>query len=85
MGFCSIRQQYSPELVRERAIGSLPALTALAGRGIQISWEVHLGCSLFACRAAVAPCVVQEGLLQRCRMLAVGQLGRLALLEAGGS
>lgn len=43
MGFCSIRQQYSPELVRERAIGSLPALLALAGRGIQISWEVRCG------------------------------------------
>ncbi len=41
MGFCSIRQQYSPELVRERAIGSLPALIGLAGRGIQISWEVR--------------------------------------------
>lgn len=40
MGFCSIRQQYSPELVRERAIGSLPALLALAGRGTQIGWEV---------------------------------------------
>ncbi|PRW32613.1 putative aarF domain-containing kinase chloroplastic isoform A [Chlorella sorokiniana] len=42
MGFCSIRQQYSPELVRERAIGSLPALLALAGRGMQIGWEVGL-------------------------------------------
>lgn len=40
MGFCSIRQQYSPELVRERAIGSLPAFVGLVGRGAQIGWEV---------------------------------------------
>ena len=42
MGFCSIRQQYSPELVRERAIGSPAALAGLAARGAQISWEVGL-------------------------------------------
>lgn len=42
MGFCSIRQQYSPELVRQRAIGSLPSFLALAARGSQIGWEVGL-------------------------------------------
>ncbi len=42
MGYCSIRQQYSPELVRERAIGSPGAFFALCMRGAQIGWEVGL-------------------------------------------
>jgi hypothetical protein len=40
MGYCSIRQQYSPELVTERAIGSPAALAALLARGTQIGLEV---------------------------------------------
>lgn len=42
MGYCSIRQQYSPELVREKAIGSPGAFFALCMRGAQIGWEVGL-------------------------------------------
>lgn len=42
MGYCSIRQQYSPELVREKAIGSPGAFFALCSRGAQIGWEVGL-------------------------------------------
>lgn len=52
MGFCSIRQQYSPELVREKAIGSLPALLALVGRGTQIGWEVRALAAGSTCRHA---------------------------------
>ena len=63
MGFCSIRQQYSPELVRERAIGSLPALLALAGLGIQISWEVRCAAQGGCCACCGCCC----GLLLRCR------------------
>ncbi|EFN50939.1 hypothetical protein CHLNCDRAFT_55429 [Chlorella variabilis] len=42
MGYCNIRQQYSPELVRQRAIGSPAAFLALCGRGVQIGTEVGL-------------------------------------------
>ena len=42
MGYCSIRQQYSPELVRQRAIGSPAAFAALVARGWQIGMEVGL-------------------------------------------
>ena len=40
VGFCNIRQQYSPELVRQRAIGSPAAALGLVGRGLQIGLEV---------------------------------------------
>lgn len=42
MGYCNIRQQYTPELVRQRAAGSPGAFAALVGRGVQIGWEVGL-------------------------------------------
>lgn len=40
MGFCRINQPYSPELVRQEALGSLPAAFALASRGISMGWEL---------------------------------------------
>lgn len=40
MGFCRINQPYSPELVRQEALGSLPAACALASRGINMGWEL---------------------------------------------
>lgn len=42
MGFCRINQPYSPELVRQEALGSIPAAVALATRGIRMGWELSL-------------------------------------------
>jgi predicted unusual protein kinase regulating ubiquinone biosynthesis (AarF/ABC1/UbiB family) len=42
MGFCRINQPYSPELVRQEAIGSIGGIFALISRGITMGVEITL-------------------------------------------
>jgi len=40
MGFCRINRPYSPDLVRQEALGSFPAACALFSRGLQMGFEL---------------------------------------------
>jgi len=40
MGFCSINQPYSPELLKQEALGSPAALVSLLNRGVTMGWEI---------------------------------------------
>ena len=39
-GFCRINQPYSPELVRQESLGSIPAAFGLVSRGVNMVWEL---------------------------------------------
>lgn len=67
MGYCTLNQKYSPELVRQAAIGTPASAAALVGRAIQVgrgegqglseeggARALALGSLLWGCRAAGA-------------------------------